>query len=194
MGLEGSGACGAVGIGTGCFPVFPKVDTPYGQALTGLRVQAPFGARVLWSVCCAPDHGFSPQSGLVQRGVLYAAWGSENHTTALTGEEMKSPFGGWRHHLAPVGSMSLDSRVAALPYESSSFATPAKAVGLWVLSNGAMSLQKSMEPFILSPGWGKVRRSRIRGGAAQRLITRMLFMTYDADRLIRNADFISIAR
>ena len=31
VGLEGSGACGAVGIGTGaewCFPVFPKVDTP----------------------------------------------------------------------------------------------------------------------------------------------------------------------
>ena len=24
----------------------------------------------------------------------------ENHTTALTGEEMQSPFGGWRHHLA----------------------------------------------------------------------------------------------
>ncbi len=37
-----------------------------------------------------------------------------------------SPFGGWRHHLpAPLGSMSLDSRVAGLPYESSSFATPA---------------------------------------------------------------------
>jgi len=40
-------------------------------------------------------------------------------------EEMHSPFGGWRHHLsAPVGSMSLDWRVAGLPYESSSFATP----------------------------------------------------------------------
>ena len=26
-------------------------------------------------------------------------------------------------HFAPVGSMSLDSRVAGLPYESSSFAT-----------------------------------------------------------------------
>ena len=25
---------------------------------------------------------------------------SENHTTALAGEEMHSPFGGWRHHLA----------------------------------------------------------------------------------------------
>ena len=79
---------------------------------------------------------------------------------------MQSPFGGWRHHLAPVGSMSLDSRVAALPYESSSFATPAKAVGLWMLSHGAMSLQKSMEPFILSPRWGKVQRSRIRGSRA----------------------------
>ena len=72
------------------------------KPLWGVRVQAPFGARVLWSVCCAPDHGFSPQSGLVQRGVLYAAWGSENHTTALTGEEMQSPFGGWRHHLPPA--------------------------------------------------------------------------------------------
>ena len=27
----------------------------------------------------------------------------ENHTTALTGEEMQSPFGGWRHHLPPGG-------------------------------------------------------------------------------------------
>ena len=85
-----------------------------------------FGARVLSFVCCAPNDGFGPQSGLVQRGVLYAAaWGSENHTTALAGEEMHSPFGGWRHHLAaPLGSMSLDSRVAGLPYESSSFDTP----------------------------------------------------------------------
>jgi hypothetical protein len=62
------------------------------KPLWGLKVQAPFGARVLWSVRFALDHGFSPQSGLVQRGVLYAAaWGSENHTIALTGEEMQSP-------------------------------------------------------------------------------------------------------
>ena len=40
---------------------------------------------------------------------------------------------------------------------------PRGAVGLWVLSNGAMFLQESIERFILSPGWGKVRRSRIRG-------------------------------
>ena len=61
--------------------------------------------------------------------------------------------------------MSLDSRVAELPYESSSFATPHFAGALWVLSNGAMPLL-SMEQFILSPGWGKVRRSRIRGSRA----------------------------
>ena len=30
-----------------CFPVFPKVDTPYGQALTGLRVDGPLGRRFL---------------------------------------------------------------------------------------------------------------------------------------------------
>ena len=71
------------------------------KPLWGLRVQAPFGARVLSFVCCAPNDGFGPQSGLVQRGVLYAAaFGSENHTTALAGVEIHSPFGGWRHHLS----------------------------------------------------------------------------------------------
>ena len=70
--------------------------SPYGREGSGA-----FGARVLSFVCFAPNDGFGPQSGLVQRGVLYAAaWGSENRTTALTGEEMHSPFGGWRHHLA----------------------------------------------------------------------------------------------
>ena len=32
--------------------------------------------------------------------------------------------------------------------------SPRGAVGLWVLSNGAMFLQESIERFILSPGWG----------------------------------------
>ena len=43
---------------------------------------------------------------------------------------------------------------------------PPQAGALWMLSNGAMSLQESIERFILSPGWGKVRRSRIRGSRA----------------------------
>ena len=73
------------------------------KPLWGLRVQAPFGARVLSFVCCAPNDGFGPQSGLVQRVVLYAAaWGSENLYNRPAGEEMHSPFGGWRHHLSPT--------------------------------------------------------------------------------------------
>ncbi len=48
----------------------------------------------------------------------------ENRTTALTGEEMHSPFGGWRHHLPPHF-----------------------VVGLWVLSHGAMPLQESIETY-----------------------------------------------
>ena len=67
----------------------------------GLEGSSACGARVLSFVCCAPNDGFGPQSGLVQRGVLYAAaWGSENLYNRPAGEEMQSPFGGWRHHLA----------------------------------------------------------------------------------------------
>ncbi|WP_288803703.1 hypothetical protein, partial [uncultured Dialister sp.] len=74
---------------------------------------------------------------------FYAAFGGENHTTALRAWKCIPP----------------------LVADATTF-PPAKAVGLWMLSHGVMSLQKSMEPFILSPGWGKVRRSRIRGSRA----------------------------
>ena len=48
----------------------------------------------------------------------------ENRTTALRAREMHSPFGALRHHLpAPLGSVSHDSQVALLPYESCSLAT-----------------------------------------------------------------------
>ena len=101
------------------------------KPLWGLKVQAPFGARVLSFVCCAPNDGFGPQSGLVQRGVLYAAaWGSENHTTALRAMEMHFP------PLVPYGTTF-----------------PPQAVGLWVLSHGAMSLQESIETYS-APGKG----------------------------------------
>ena len=83
------------------------------KPLWGLRVQAPFGARVLSFVCCAPNDGFGPQSGLVQRVVLYAAaWGSENLYNRPAGEEMHSPFGGWRHHLSPASGGTIKLRYA----------------------------------------------------------------------------------
>ena len=67
---------------------------------------------------------------------------------------MQSPFGGWRHHLARWeachwirGSQSSPMNPVPLP--------PPQAVALWVLSTGAMSLQESIERFILPPeqGW-----------------------------------------
>ena len=58
------------------------------KPLWGLRVQAPLGARVLSFVCCAPNDGFSPQSGLVQRGVLYAACGGR--------KTVQPPCGRWK--------------------------------------------------------------------------------------------------
>ena len=160
------------------------------KPLWGLRVQAPFGARVLSFVCCAPNDGFGPQSGLVQRVVLYAAaWGSENRPTGLRsggrrlavrtamdhhigamprtpfpasrdfpsrGNERYegknsesytsgtisafSPFGGWRHHLSPASGGTIIRAYCRAIYE-----------------------ENVSRCFILSPGWGKVRRSRIRG-------------------------------
>ena len=47
----------------------------------------------------------------------------ENHTTALRARKC-IPLWWLAPPPCPVGSMSLDSRVAGLPYESSSFATP----------------------------------------------------------------------
>ena len=100
-------------------------------------------------------------------------------TTALVGEG-DSPFGGWRHHLARWeachwirGSRGSPMNPVPLP--------PPQAGALWVLSHGDMPLQESIERFILSPGWGKVRRSRIGGGERSEPIRRMLIMPYDIE-------------
>ena len=71
--------------------------------------------------------------------------------------------------------------------------SPHFVVGLWVFSHGAMSLQESIERFILPPEQGEVRRSRIGGGERSEPIRKMLIMPYDTARSSRNADFISIA-
>ena len=93
-----------------------------------------------------------------------------------------SPFGGWRHHLARWEAChwirgSRGSPMNPVPLPPPQFGGAAKGKrlngqarrltsphlevlcrtstgALWVLSNGAMSLQKSIERFILSPGWG----------------------------------------
>ena len=63
-----------------------------------------------------------------------------------------------------------------------------------MFSNGAMSLQESIETYsALCIGGGKVRHSRIGGGERSEPISRMLIMSYDIESKSRNSDFISIA-
>ena len=78
----------------------------------------------------------------------------ENHTTALTGEEMQSPFGGWRHHLSPASGGTITRAYCRAIYEES-----------------------VSRCFILPPEQGEVRRSRIGGGERSEPISRIVFHT-----------------
>ena len=91
-------------------------------------------------------------------------------TTALRALEMHSPFGGWRHHLSPASGGTITRAYCRDIYEES-----------------------DSRCFILSPEWGKVRRSRIGGGERSEPICRMRIKPYDTESQSRNADFISIA-
>ena len=51
-------------MGAGCLPPDTVMLSPIPKCKGG---SGAFGARVLWSVRFAPNHGFRPQSGLVQR-------------------------------------------------------------------------------------------------------------------------------
>ncbi len=74
--------------------VFPKVDTPYGQALTGLRVDGPLGRRFLRGLSLTRLW----REGCCRAPLNYIRRQNLNNRPA--GEKMQSPFGSWRHHLA----------------------------------------------------------------------------------------------
>ena len=153
--------------------------------------------------------------------IFYAAFGGENlHNRASpVGKPYNRPAGlGNAFPLwwlapppCPVGSMSLDSRVVGLPYESSSFATPAVrlvnqkegpfmgrlrayfdqlAHPMQDVHSGTITRaycraiyeESASRCFILPPLAGEVRRSRIGGGERSEPISRMLIMPYDSDR------------
>ena len=85
MGVRVDGAAGPLALGakgSACDRL-----TPYRRA-PGSR------PRELYSIAALARYG-------AFGAIFYTAFGGENHTTALTGEEMQSPFGGWRHHLSP---------------------------------------------------------------------------------------------
>ena len=63
--------------------------------------------------------------GALWGAIFYAAFGGENLYNRPAGAGNAFPLWWLAPPPCPVGSMSLDSRVAGLPYESSSFASPA---------------------------------------------------------------------
>ena len=101
-------------------PVFPKVNTPYGQALTGLKVLKLDGAiapRVLKF-----DSGFAAEGCggrlLIDRRrpliikTLQPPWGRWKTGQPRSARENAFPLWWLAPPPCPVGSMSLDSRVA----------------------------------------------------------------------------------
>ena len=87
------------------------------HALSGVRVQAPFGARV--QKVQRVQRVEVGASKLLKGPVCIKPY----NRSAGEGNAF-SPFGGWRHHLpAPLGSVSLDSQSSTTPCESSSLAT-----------------------------------------------------------------------
>ena len=110
-------------------------------------------------------------------------------------EEMHSPLWWLAPPPCPVGSMSLDSRVAGLPYESSSFATPTSR-GHYKAPLCCERLMKGMLRGVLffPLNRGKSGAARIGGGERSEPVSRMVILPYDTESKSRNADFISIAR
>ena len=144
--------------------------TSHGQALSGLRVDGPLGRRFL--------RGLS-LTRLWREGCGERPYGRQYKCClAAAGKTVQPPCG--RGNAIPLWWLA--------PPPSPHF-----VVGLWMLSHGAMSLQESIERFILPPLAGEVRRSRIGGGERSEPIGRLLIMPYDTESQFRNADFISIA-
>ena len=122
------------------------------------------------SYLCSAPYTLLPLRGISPQGETrdMREKNSESYTSGII--SAFSPFGGWATTFSP------------------------QAGALWMLSHEAMSLQESIERFILPPEQGEVRRSRIGGGERSEPIRRMLIMPYDTESISRNADFILIAR
>ena len=117
-----------------CFPVFPKVDTPYGQAPLGLEGSGAFRRPGSMVRVLRTERWVRPTERAGSEGSFICCLGQRKPYNRPAGvgkqanlaplEEMHSPFGGWRHHLsAPLGSVSLDSQSPTTLCESSSLAT-----------------------------------------------------------------------
>ena len=125
----------------------------------GWRAQRDGRGRLRYGPLCGPGskgsgrHRTPPWAARVRPTERAGSEGSficrlrrqENHTTALTGEEMHPPLVGWRHHLSPASGGTITRAYCRAIYEES-----------------------VSRCFILPPEQGEVRRSRIGVWRAQR--------------------------
>ena len=143
----------------------PVTLTSYGQVPLGLEGSGAFRCPGSIVRVLRTERWVRPTERAGSEGSLKCRLRrQENHTTALRARKCIPPLGGWRHHL--VRWEACHWILSRLRLPANPVPLPPQAGVLWMFSNGAMSLQESMEQFILPPGWGKVRRSRIRGSRA----------------------------
>ena len=150
MGIEVYGASPRpAGAGPGrCFPVFPKVDALWTSPLWGLRVLKFDGAiapRVLRFDSGSAAEGCGGRLTFIEGASLYKTF-----TTALGALENRPA--------------SLRSRKCIPPLVAGASTFPPLRGGTTTRAYCRDAYEENVSRcFILSPGWGKVRRSRIRG-------------------------------
>ena len=151
MGLEGSGACGAVGIGTGTWAVLSRI--PEGACACGAEgPMASIGPLALGAKGCGERlHRFAQGAADWRSGPRWTILSvlCPVHPFPLRGN---SPQGETRDMKRKTGESYASCTTPAFPPLVANATTfPPQAGALWVLSHGAMSLQESIERPILPP-------------------------------------------
>ena len=151
MGLEGSGACGAVRIGTGAWAVLSGI--PEGACACGAEGHmASIGPPALGAKGCVERlHRFAQGAADWRSGPRWTILSvlCPVHPFPLRGN---SPQGETRDMKRKTGESYASCTTPAFPPLVANATTfPPQAGALWVLSHGAMSLQESIERPILPP-------------------------------------------
>ena len=164
------------------------------KPLWGLRVQAPSALGFYRSCAAHRTMGSAHRAGWFRGEFYMPLRRQENRTTALAGEEMHSPFGGWRHHLPPTswwdyGYLAMGSHASAGKHRVF-YSVP------WMGWQGNTIRKEAKRPEnrVTRFPVEKSGAARIGGGERSEPISRMVILPYDKESQSRNADFMSIAR
>ena len=165
------------GLGPGlrlrrCLPVFPKVDTPYGQAPLGLE-----------------GSGASRRPGSIVRVLRTERWVQPTERAGSEGNFICRCLGQQKPYNRPAGvGNAIPLWWLALP------PFPCKRGHYKAPLCCELLMKRLLLRALFCPlNRGKSGTARIGGGERSEPITRMLIMPYGTESKSRNADFISIA-